>query len=520
MEEVTYLWVAETVLKKHKRPLSARELVNYGLEDGLFPKTGLSHTPQKSMQARLSMDILENPQSPFVRTSKGRFFLRELLPLPGQADNADGAHSLSVYTAERRAPLAATERVLCISRSNYSKYLDFQGIGRVGINDPLSFLTRQSTTYLPRSIAETSDDYKQIITYTVIQHQSKILSFRRGLYNRAASFLRGSQCIGFGGHVSEDDHTLFSIDDLGIRHNAAREINEELLLPGGRPRIDASSLEYLGILNDDSSDVGVRHLAVVLRYYVDDWQSWKRVSRGEASINRLRWLDTISESIRLAEFEYWSQLVLRWFFRSTMTMVPGYKIVRRTTFNDPHILCVVGSIGSGKSATSRYFTDRCGYVSINSGHVVARLLGIPPIPETPRNAFQAAAEEFINLSDGPTRLGLALAEEAERTNHPHVLIDGIRHPETLAALKNSSQMPTALLYVHTPPDVAYEMYRFREGHGEASTTFEDFISRYNAPVESRIRYMLGDADIVTFNWLGIDAYNQALERLAGELHVG
>jgi hypothetical protein len=220
VEEVTYLWVAQTVLNKHQRPLSARELVNYGLEDGLFPAVGLSHTPQKSMQARLSLDILNNKQSPFVRTSRGRFFLKSQLA----GGEKEAATPLSVYTAERRGPVAATENVLCVPKSHYQKYLQFQGIGRIGINDPLSFLNSTSVAYLPRAIAEMRDDYKQVITYTIIQHQSKVLSFRRGLYNRAASFLRGAQCVGFGAHVNEDDHSLFSASDFGIRQNAIREI--------------------------------------------------------------------------------------------------------------------------------------------------------------------------------------------------------------------------------------------------------------------------------------------------------
>lgn len=514
MEEVTYLWVAETVLKKHQRPLSARELVNYGLEDGLFPATGLSRTPQKSMQARLSLDILNNEESPFVRTSRGRFFLKSRL-----ADTAQESEPLRVYTAQRHVPAAATESVLCVPRSQYSKCLRFQGIGRIGINDPLSFLNARAATYLPRSIAEMRDDCKQVITYTIIQHQSKILSFRRGLYNRAASFLRGAQCIGFGGHVNEDDHSLFSASDYGIRQNAVREISEELLLPNGRPRIDPSALEYLGILNDDSSDVGVRHFAVVLRYWVDDWQQWRKVSRGEASINKLRWVDTVEEEINLSEFEYWSQLVVRRFFPSTMTMVPSFKIQSRKPFDQSHILCVVGSIGSGKSATSRFFVERCGYVDVNSGQVLAKILGLRPIPETDRRTFQAAAESFIAGADGPSILGAALAAEAKSLNSGRVLIDGIRHPETLDALRRSTETPVALLYVYTPPDVAFEMYRDREGHGERSTSFEEFIKLYNAPVESRIRYLLGDADIITFNWLGLDAYIVSLEKLMESIHA-
>ncbi|NEW89774.1 DNA mismatch repair protein MutT [Rhodopseudomonas sp. WA056] len=517
MDDITYLWVAQTVLRKHRRPLKARELVNYGLEDGLFPATGLSRTPQKSMQARLSLDILNNPSSAFVRTSRGKFFLRELLQ---NYEGAPGGKSqpLKIYTAERREPIASTENVLCLSQGYCSKYLDFQGIDRIGVSDPLMFIRNSDFEYLPRTLAETRNDYKQVITYTVIQHQSKILSFRRGLYNRAASFLRGAHCVGFGGHVTDDDRTLFSVNDLGIRQNAAREIGEELLLPSGRPNIDPHALEYLGIINDNSSDVGVRHFAVVMRYWVEDWSNWRRVSRGEASINRLRWLDTIEDTINLSDFEYWSQLTIRKFYPSSMAMVPGFKIQNRSAFGKPHILCIVGSIGSGKSATSKFFVQRYGYTEINSGNILAKLMGIPPVPESPRHDFQSAAQRFIETTDGPTTLGSRLAHEAEQANTPRVLIDGIRHPQTLEALKSTSQLPVVMLYVYTPPDTAFEMYRDREGHGEQATTLSAFIALYTAPVESQIRYMIGEADIITFNWFGLGAYEQALEQLTEKLN--
>lgn len=518
VEDVTYLWVARIVLAKHRRPLNARELVNYGLEDGLFPAAGLSNTPQKSMQARLSMDILLNTDSQFVRTSKGKFFLKELLDKAINNDAAEQGPPLAVYIPSRRSPLPATEMVLSLHKDKYRKDLNFQGIARVRINNPLSFLSNATTTYLPRAVAETQNDYKQVVTYTIIQHQSKVLSFRRGLYNRAASFLRGAQCIGFGGHVAEEDHNLFSPSDMGVRENAAREIGEELMLPNGRPTIEPSELEYLGTLNDDSSDVGVRHVAIVLRYWVNDWSQWRSVSRGEASINRLKWLDTASEKINLVEFEYWSQLVVRSFFPSAMTMVPGFKILKKHAFTRQHILCVVGFIGSGKSATSRFLVENCGYSEINSGRVLAELLGLPPIPQTARNEFQVAAQAFIESSDGPNKLGYALAAEADQLASDRILIDGVRHPETLEALKRATTRPVAVLYVYTPPDVAFEMYRYREGYGESSTSLSEFISLYGAPVESKIRYLLSDADVITYNWLGIDEYSESMKKLAGTLY--
>ncbi|MGS1097577.1 HTH domain-containing protein [Aquamicrobium terrae] len=515
MDDVTYLWVAETVLRKHKRPLNARALVNYGLEDGLFPAAGLSHTPQKSMQARLSIDILNNKASIFVRTSRGRFFLRELLELSEDS----GTSGLKIYTAERHVPTPSAEMVLAVPRPVYGQFLAYQGIGHIGVENPLEQLRDNQIEYVARAIAETDENFKQVVTYTIIQHQSKILSFRRGLYNRAASFLRGAHCVGFGGHVNEADRDLFSRFDLGVRQNAAREISEELMLPGGRPQIDPQSLEFLGILNDDSSDVGVRHMAVVLRFWVDDWSQWRAVTKGEASINKLRWIDTAGETINLSEFEYWSQLVIRAFFPSSMQMVPSYKIQRRAIFRESHILSVVGSIGSGKSATSQQFAQQFGYVTVNSGAVLAQLLGIPAIPGTPRAAFQRQAEDFISSTDGPVRLGAALANAARETGADRVLIDGIRHPETLEALRTNAEKPIALLYVYTPPDVAYEMYRYREGHNEESITFADFVTLYTAPVENRIRYLIGEADIITFNWLGLDAYQRALSNLMGELNA-
>jgi hypothetical protein len=79
-ESQTYLRVAEIVLSKALSPLKAREIVERGIEQGLFGDHVMSRTPEKSMQARLSIDILtRSQQSQFARTSKGRFTVRSRL---------------------------------------------------------------------------------------------------------------------------------------------------------------------------------------------------------------------------------------------------------------------------------------------------------------------------------------------------------------------------------------------------------------------------------------------------------
>src|SRR6266478_8444497 len=95
-EHQTYLRVAELVLANALSPLKAREIVDRGIERGLFGDHVLSRTPEKSMQARLSMDILNRAgQSKFLRNERGRFELRAKLY---NATDTTGAE----YFAEKR----------------------------------------------------------------------------------------------------------------------------------------------------------------------------------------------------------------------------------------------------------------------------------------------------------------------------------------------------------------------------------------------------------------------------------
>ncbi len=424
---------------------------------------------------------------------------------------------LEVYTAPRRAAPPSSEKVLAIHRNDYAPILDFQGIGMGPFESPEKLLDRNLVTYLPRTEAETRDDLKQFVTYTIVQHETKILSFVRGQYNRAASFLRGATCVGFGGHVTDADLSLFTQEDLGIRANAVREISEEITLAAGRPQIDPDKLELLGVLNDNSSAVGVRHLAILMRYWVEDFSKWERPQRGEASINRLRWIDTKREPLNLSDFEYWSQLCIKKYFPQALRTAPGYRLQRRSVFRNKHITCVVGAIGSGKSATTKALIKQAGYKQINSGEVLAQLLSIPPVPESDRATFQAAALKFISDPSGPSALAAALVEATKCIEHDRIVIDGIRHPETLAELREKSPRPIALMYVYTPPDVAFEMFRMREDYGYDEIDFDTFISLYNAPVEEQVRYMIQEADVILYNWIGLSEYEKTINEMLMKL---
>jgi predicted NUDIX family phosphoesterase len=224
-EHQTYLRIAEIVLANALSPLKAREIVDRGIERGLFGDHVLSSTPEKSMQARLSMDILNRAgQSKFLRTERGRFDLRAKFP---QATNTTGAE----HVAEKRVLRTPKEEVLCASQNAFAEVLTFQGIDTDATAILGRLLRDDSIEYVSRSNAEARNDAKQFVTYVLVQCGQRLLLFKRSYLSRAAEFLRGSKCIGFGGHVSEADFDILSRDDQGISACARRELVEELYLP-------------------------------------------------------------------------------------------------------------------------------------------------------------------------------------------------------------------------------------------------------------------------------------------------
>lgn len=503
-----YLNVANIVLHQEQRSLSARQIVDIALGRGLISDKLAGKTPWQTMKARLSEEIRANGSaSQFVRTAPGKFNLR------------DSVAATAIYQAKPFQPPTANERVLVVPRATTDAFLNFQGITRKWRKILENILHPKRCSYVDRHEAEQRDDIRQILTYVLVTSGDSLLAYRRGHYNRVEDFLRGSRCIGFGGHVNERDRTLLNQSgDQGIIDNATRELNEELRLPSNDIRsIAQQPPRIIGVLNDDSSPVGRRHLAFVLKYEVCRLRDWIPPRRGELSIRELMWLNPKNERIPIFEFEYWSQLVLREYHKKVVAAQPTYLVRRRTPFKGRHVLCVTGPIGSGKTEATRVLVQNHGYSEVNSGRVVASLLGIPPVPETPRAEFQAAAAEFIGSIDGPTDLGRALAGEVQKTNG-RVLVDGVRHPATLEALRKAlTPHPVPVVFVHTLPDIAYSFYIQRSA---GKTSFGDFMRIREAHVESQVVDILREADAVLYNWTGRADYERTIGSLMNDVGIG
>ncbi len=150
--------------------------------------------------------------------------------------------------------MATEERVLCFERRLLDEIGVFQGLS-LEVEKFLPALTSSSRLmYLNRSDAEQDKRYKQLIPYVLLICNGRILRYRRGRGGQETR-LHGLYSVGVGGHISEDDHGLFSTGP-GYHEGMRRELMEEVA-------IDEVKEAAVAVINDDSTEVGSVHFGVV-----------------------------------------------------------------------------------------------------------------------------------------------------------------------------------------------------------------------------------------------------------------
>ena len=150
--------------------------------------------------------------------------------------------------------MAIEERVLCFQRKLLEELGVFQGLS-LEIEKYLPAVTSAShILYLNRSDAEQDKRYKQLIPYVLLIHNDQLLRYRRGKGGEETR-LHGLYSVGIGGHISEEDNQLFS-SDIGYQEGMLREVREEV-------DVDQTEAPAVGVINDDSTEVGYVHFGVV-----------------------------------------------------------------------------------------------------------------------------------------------------------------------------------------------------------------------------------------------------------------
>ena len=468
---MTFLKAAEVILKRQKRPMKPQEIYELAEKDELISSSG--KTPEMSMKARISTEIKKNGfSSKFMRVGPNKFALRSF--------------ELKEYIAKPFKISMPNEIITCISRE---KLKDIEHIFGYCNNSELieKILTEENLSFIDRKKAETDSSFKQLISYVCLTNKdSLVLTYRRGAFTNAHEMLRGSACLGFGGHVQDIDSTdMFTKGYAGVFETAKREIFEELR---GRPK----NLELVGFINDDSSPEGVKHLGIVLKGELPEDFRLQNLG-GEIAINDLKYMSIGQLWERYYDFEFWSQLLIKEFFKSEVNINKVF--IKPSKFNlSSNVIIFVGEIAAGKTILSELLTNKLGFKSVSTRKCVSRLINVKDFGVKDRKVFQEKAQAFIESKDGPSKLANEIANEIKDPEKTYI-IDGIRHFETLKELRKFFP-ELILIYVDSTRDDAFRNFKSRS---KDTANIHQFRESRHHPVESEITLIKGDADAYVFN---------------------
>jgi predicted NUDIX family phosphoesterase len=143
------------------------------------------------------------------------------------------------------------EQILVVKRDAiFSQEACWQGLKKIDCDDYMSLIHKEKE-FLPRSLMEEDPRYKQIIPYLIFCHNDTYFLMQRKS-KASEQRLKNKYSLGIGGHINEQDLT-----DDSIINWARREFDEEVNYSG------SYTVEPLGLLNDDSNDVGKVHMGFV-----------------------------------------------------------------------------------------------------------------------------------------------------------------------------------------------------------------------------------------------------------------
>src|SRR5476649_2343095 len=150
----------------------------------------------------------------------------------------------------------ADEKVLVFPRSLFEQLGVFQGFNADVGRYLSAILDTKNNSFQPRAQAETNPDFKQIIPYVVVTDGKSILHYVRGK-KAGEQRLVANGSIGIGGHINDEDHSLFAVGLQAFQEAVEREVREELSVEGS---FDAKPV---GLINDDTTEVGRVHFGIV-----------------------------------------------------------------------------------------------------------------------------------------------------------------------------------------------------------------------------------------------------------------
>ena len=180
----------------------------------------------------------------------------------------------------------------------------FMAIEESEINEKFLEPAKSEGFFIERRYAEIHPEYKQFIPYVAISKEEKVLCLTR-LNTQGEKRLHGKKSIGVGGHINPCDQPKDVTGNDLFKNACQRELHEELFLPQDTDL----DLSPIGIINDDTTEVGAVHLGLVYNLKADDFDvSIRETSAMEGEFKDLTELRELAMSS--TSFETWSSFLI------------------------------------------------------------------------------------------------------------------------------------------------------------------------------------------------------------------
>ncbi len=296
----SYLEIAESVLKQHGGPMTAKQILKIAKEMKIVPTHLHGATQHKTLQARLAEDILSRRwRSAFMRTEPGRFVLRS--PNGGSAGSV---HQLREFPAPRRSEQLRQFNVLCFQHYNSDNFPSLPTLDALSGNQ---FIERQNWCYKKLADIWQHPDWSFARIMVVLQRETRTMVHSASSYSEEASRPSNLQSIGFLGFVKEEDANLFSSDPFGITEAAQRTLLEHFfMLSYSGQAIDPAAISFKGVILD--RNLGEENsFAVILSY---ECPIGFDPVRQLGNSSGLKWMGNLETLNDLSDFELLSQRVI------------------------------------------------------------------------------------------------------------------------------------------------------------------------------------------------------------------
>jgi hypothetical protein len=292
----SYLDIAAIVLRSERRPLRPPAILAAAYRAGLVPPHLYGKTQHKTLQARLSEDIVERKErSSFFRTSPGRFFLREFL-----ADTSLPEEFRTPVPTRRRLRELVKGPALAIHRRKLEQVMEHNTAVKPEV--VLKLLRGEESLYgEPR---KRRNDIVFLRSFVCVSRQTSILSYRLGRYRDDRDEFLSKRSLGFSTLVQAKEHTLFT-NDFGIIDAGVHATKLDLDFPEVPHEEELSSTLSCFIWVNNGSDLS--DLLAIIWLYCPNWfEPLKR----RLALNDLRWCDASVPINNIDDFDPWSRSIL------------------------------------------------------------------------------------------------------------------------------------------------------------------------------------------------------------------